>query len=208
VTSACGRPCSIQGGKSEALLTAPQGFTTGSEMTLFAPPDLGEIDAELRLEYERGQEGHRHFDSLRKQLLRFPAAFRAADGMYDRIMEEGRLDRNLKEQIFVTCSGVRGCGYGAAAHGRWLTANTDITEDEIDALVRGDALPGADDHAKTVLAFSRKVAAAPYKTVPADIEALRTVGLDERDVVEVMTVISLSGWMNGYAQALGLRAHD
>ncbi|HVR32646.1 MAG TPA: carboxymuconolactone decarboxylase family protein [Acidimicrobiia bacterium] len=176
-------------------------------MVLITPPDLEEIDADVRADYETGRHEHRHFDALRRLLVRFPPALRAADGMYDLIMERGLLDRRLKEEIFVACSGVRGCGYAVAAHGGWLTANAGMTRAEVDGLAGGDP-GGRSDPDRVLLAFARKVTAAPYRTVATDIDTLREAGFDERTIVEALTVVALSGWMNGYAASLGLDAGD
>lgn len=177
-------------------------------VALIPPPDLDQVGREFRAEYEAGRERHSHFDELRMILLRFPAALRAADGMYDLIMERGLLDRYLKEAIFVTCSGVRGCGYALAAHGRWLTAHARMAPSEVEALGQGADLARHSESDRILLEFARKVAAAPYRTLERDVEALRTAGFDERTIVETLTVVSLSGWMNGYAAALGLDAGD
>ena len=177
-------------------------------MALIAPPDLEGIDGELRAEYEASRTRFGHFDQLRRILVRAPAAFRAADGMYGLIMELGLLDRALKEAVFVTCAGVRDCRYGQAAHGRWLIEHAGMDALEVEALARGEDLSrhSAAEHA--LLAFARQVAAAAYRTVERDIETLRGAGFDTPEIVEALTVVGLSGWMNGYADALGLDDTD
>jgi uncharacterized peroxidase-related enzyme len=177
-------------------------------MSLIAPPDLDEIDAGLRAEYELGRGRFAHFDQLRRVLIRVPAAFRAADGMYGLIMERGLLDRAVKEAMFVTCAGVRQCRYGQAAHGTWLVEHVEMTNLEVESLARGEDLVRHTASCHVLLAFARKVAAAPYRTVDSDIEALREAGFDTPEIIEALTVVGLSGWMNGYADALGLDATD
>jgi uncharacterized peroxidase-related enzyme len=120
------------------------------------------------------------------------------------MMRPGVLSRSMNEQVFVACSAVRGCEYATVAHGKWLVENADLTRAEVDSLIRGNDLLRHNELERAVLSFSRKVAAAPYKTIPADVETLRSVGLEERGIVEILAVVSLSGWMNGYAQSLGL----
>ena len=177
-------------------------------MALIAPPDLQRIDSELRAEYEASRTRFHHFDELRRILVRAPAAFRAADGMYGLIMERGRLDRALKEAIFVTCAGVRHCRYGQAAHGSWLIEHAGLNDLAVESLARGEGLGGHSAAEHALLAFSRKVAAAAYRTVERDIETLRGAGFDTPEIVEALTVVGLSGWMNGYADALGLDDTD
>lgn len=177
-------------------------------MSLIAPPDLDQIDPALRADYEAARERHIHFEALRRVLLRFPAASRAVDGMYDLIMERGRLPRELKEQIFLVCSAVRRCESATSGHGQWLREHTELSEADVDSLIRGENLTLHTEAERQVLAFGRKVAAAPYRTVSDDIAQLRAAGFDEPEIVEIMTVISLSGWMNGYAAAVGLTVDD
>lgn len=177
-------------------------------MSLIAPPDLDHIDPALHADYEAARERHIHFDALRRVLLRFSAASRAVDGMYDLIMERGQLLRELKEQIFLVCSAARGCEYATTGHGQWLREHTELSEADVDSLVRGEDLPLHTEVERQVLAFGRKVAAAPYRTVSDDIARLRAAGFDEPEIVEITTVISLSGWMNGYAEAFGLTDED
>lgn len=181
---------------------------TGTSCALISAPTVDEVDAELWGEYEAGRAKHAHFDSLRRLLLRFPPALRAADGMYDLMMGPNKLNRQTKEQIFVACSAIRSCQYSTAGHGRWLAENTAVSDREISSLVDGQDLASHGPVERSVISFARKVAAAPYKTLPEDFDALRLQGLAEPDIIEVMSVVSLSGWMNGYAMALGLsRSH-
>jgi uncharacterized peroxidase-related enzyme len=177
-------------------------------VALIAAPDLEDVGGDLRAEYESGRNRFGHFDRLRRVLLRVPAAFRAADGMYGLIMEKGLLDRELKEAIFVACAAVRGCGYGLAAHGGWLIEHAQLSPANLESLARGEDLGRHSHSERALLAFARKVAAAPYRTVERDIETLRAAGLDTPEIVEALTVVSLSGWMNGYADALGLNETD
>jgi uncharacterized peroxidase-related enzyme len=175
-------------------------------MALIPPPDLEDLPPEVRSQYEQHRQEHAHFDQLRLSLARFPAALRAADGMYRQIMNEGRLGRTLREQIFLVASGVRGCGYAESVHGGWLVANTGMTRADVGALRK--SAPTIDRRGEALLGFARKVAAAPYKTVSADFDRLREAGWEIPDIVEALSVVSLSGWMNGYADALGLEAPD
>ena len=177
-------------------------------MALIAPPNLDDIDNGLRAEYESGRARFDHFDLLRRVLVRVPAAFRAADGMYGLIMERGLLGREAKEAIFVSCAGVRHCSYGQAAHGAWLVEHAGWTVNEVESLARGEELARHSASERALLAFARKVAAAAYRTVERDIEMMREAGFATPEIVEALTVVSLSGWMNGYAEALGLEDTD
>ena len=64
------------------------------------------------------------------------------------------------------------------------------------------------DSERVLLAVCRKVAAAAYRTVTADIDRLTEAGWGTQEIVEALTVVALSGWMNGIASAVGLDAGD
>jgi len=174
-------------------------------MALISYPELAAAAEDVRAQYDQHRNEHAHFDELRHMLVRFPAALSAADGMYHRIMNEGHLGRMLREQIFLVTSHERGCSYAVAAHGRWLVANTDMSGTDVAALLRLEAVRGVSDRARALLAYTRKVAAAPYKIVAADLDDLYEVGWTQPEIVEALTVVSLSGWMNSYANSLGLQ---
>lgn len=177
-------------------------------MALIPNPEPGSVAPEVWADYEACQGRHAHFDGLRRALLRFPSALRAADGMYDEIIGNGLLDRTLKEQVCVACAGVRDCAYGIAAHGQWLAQHAGFSSSDVDDIAAGRTPTTHSAFEKAILAFSRKVATAPYRTVPSDLDGLRDTGGDDRTIIETITVVSLSGWMNGYAMALGLDAND
>jgi uncharacterized peroxidase-related enzyme len=171
-------------------------------------PDIGSRDADVRTLYERFRAEHAHFDELRAVLVRFPSALGAADEMYRRIMNDGHLGRVLREQVFVAASSVRGCRYAVAAHGAWLAGPGGIDGGDVAALQAGEDPASASAPERTLLDVSRKVAAAAYRTVAADVDRLEEAGWSRHEIVEALTVVALSGWMNGIASALGLDAGD
>jgi len=170
--------------------------------------DIGSWDDDVRARYERFRVEHAHFDELRAILVRFPSGLGAADDMYHRIMNEGHLGRVLREQIFVAASSVRGCRYAMAAHGAWLAGPGEIDDADVAALRAGEDPASASAAERTLLDVCRKVAAAAYRTVTADIDRLEEAGWGKPEIVEALTVVALSGWMNGIASAVGLDAGD
>jgi uncharacterized peroxidase-related enzyme len=173
-------------------------------LSLITAPDLDSLDESVRAQYERHRDEHAHFDELRLVLARFPAALTAADVMYRRIMNEGHLGRVLREQIFVVSSTVRDCVYAVAAHGEWLAEHGSESPADVAALQQADDQASATERERALFAFCRKVAEAPYKTVRSDIDGLLQVGWDLPEIVEALTVISLSGWMNSLANSLNI----
>lgn len=171
-------------------------------------PHIGSRDESVRAQYERFRDEHAHIDDLRAVLVRFPAALGAADEMYRRIMNEGHLGRLLREQVFVAASVVRNCSYAVAAHGEWLSGPGGMDRADVAAMQGGDDPASATIPERALLEVCRKVAAAPYRTVRADIDHLEEAGWSREAIVEALTVVALSGWMNGIAGAVGLDGRD
>ncbi len=80
-------------------------------MALVPYPDLQRLDPSVREMIERFSREHGRPTLVRWMLGHFPPALRAIDAMYHPFMCEGRLDRRLKELLFVASSQVRGCFY-------------------------------------------------------------------------------------------------
>jgi uncharacterized peroxidase-related enzyme len=171
-------------------------------------PDIASRAEEAGTRYERYRIEHGHFDALRAVLVRFPSGLGAADEMYRQIMNEGHLGRVLREQIFLAASVVRGCGYAVDAHGAWLTGAGGLGPDAVAALREGEDPSSASEPERVLLDVCRKVAGAAYRTVAADIERLEGAGWSREEIVEALTVVALSGWMNGIAAGVGLGAAD
>jgi len=173
-------------------------------MALISRPDLDSIDPALRSDYESGPERHAHFDELRATAGsvpgRTPRRGRHVRGHHEpRRAPQGTEGASLCGVL--RCPPVR---VRARRTRRWLTEHAGMAPSEVDALGRGEDLEYQSPAERALLAFARKVAATPFRTVASDVDALQTADCDELTIVEVLTVVSLSGWMNGYADALGL----
>jgi hypothetical protein len=56
--------------------------------------------------------------------------------------------------------------------------------------------PGPDDSVAALIRFSRKTALDPYKSVPGDVGSLHAAGWADEDLIEVLSVVSLSAYMD------------
>lgn len=173
-------------------------------MAYIAPPEPSALAAETRFQLAAFASEHGHFAALRAVAARFPAALTALDNQYRLIMGQGRLERWVRDAVFAACSAQRGNAYLAdalagearrhGADGDWLRA-----------LRAGDpGFPAPCDEAGALVTFARKMALEPYKSVPGDIGALHAAGWANEDLVEVLTVVSLSAYMDTLTLALGL----
>jgi alkylhydroperoxidase/carboxymuconolactone decarboxylase family protein YurZ len=164
-------------------------------MTYIAPPS--ELAPETRGQLEAFADAHGHFVALRAVVARFPAALKALDNQYRLIMGRGRLDRWVRDAVFSVSSAERGNTYLADAMAREAVRHGANAEWIKSIVKRQDAaVPEPRQGLRSLITFSRKAAVAPYKSVPGDVSSLRAAGWTNEDLVEVLSVISLSVYMD------------
>jgi hypothetical protein len=165
-------------------------------MTYIDPPDPAELAPETRDQLAAFAGEHGHLGELRALAARFPAALRALDNQYRLIMGRGRLDGWVRDAVFAACSAERGNAYLAdALAGQAVRHGADA--DCIKGLRVQDAdSAGPGDSVGTLIRFGRKMALEPYKSVPGDISSLHQAGWADEDLVEVLSVVSLSAYMD------------
>jgi hypothetical protein len=165
-------------------------------MTYIAPPEPSQLAPETRDQLAAFADEHGHFSALRAVAARFPAALGALDNQYKLIMGRGRLDRWVRDAVFAVCSAERGNAYLAdALAGEAVRHGADA--DWIKGLRTPDAGPhGPDDSVGALIRFSRKMALEPYKSVPGDVSSLYAAGWADEDLVEILSVVSLSAYMD------------
>jgi hypothetical protein len=171
-------------------------------MPYIAPPEPSALTPETRDQLAAFADEHAHFSELRAVVARFPAALGALDNQYRLIMGHGRLDRWLREVVFAACSAERGNAYLAGAlaaeAGRHGADNGQVQA----ILARGPDAPGPDDPVGALVGFARKMALEPYKAVPGDVSALHAAGWANEDLVETLSVISLSAYLDTLSLSL------
>jgi len=171
-------------------------------MATIIPLETSQLMPETRDQLAAFADEHAHFGELRAVVARFPAALAALDNQYRLIMGSGRLDRWVRDAVFAACSAERGNAYLATAlagqavrHG----AGPGLA-DGLVALDEGSPGPGGPVGA--LISFARKMALEPYKAVPGDVGSLHAAGWANQDLVEVLSVISLSAYMDTLSLSL------
>ncbi len=150
--------------------------------TLAAASDLAEL---------RGVVGH------------FPDGLGALDQMYQRMVGRGRLEPTVRLVIVGASARWRSDGYVAGAMFR-RAIDAGLEPDDLGRLIDEAEGPEPASPEAVLLRFCRKVTETAYKTVQSDIDALRAVGWTNGQIVEAVTMISLSGYMSVMAAAGGL----
>jgi alkylhydroperoxidase family enzyme len=171
-------------------------------MSYITAPETAQLTAGTRDQLDRFADEHGHFSELRAVVARFPAALAALDNQYRLIIGSGRLDRWVREAVFAACSAERGNAYLAnALAGQAVRHGAD--PDLSNGLVARDAgSPGPGGPIGALIAFARKMALKPYKSVEADVSSLHAAGWANEDLVEVLSVISLSAYLDTLSLSL------
>jgi uncharacterized peroxidase-related enzyme len=137
-----------------------------------------------------------------RTLAHDPESYVARTVLFNAIMYvEGGLAHQDRELGALGASIVNGCKFCAVVHAR-RHANLAKSDDVVSALYFDQpALLGERDAA--IYRFARRLSAVPSEATPEDVAALRAVGLDEHDIIDLIHAISIFGWANRLMHVLG-----
>jgi uncharacterized peroxidase-related enzyme len=99
-------------------------------------------------------------------------------------------------------SRVNGCVYCASVHAQrfeQLAKRNDVIAQVFEA----PASAGTTPREKAIVAFSVRLGAAPDKVSAEDIRALRAVGLDDLEILDLIHSVALFAWANRLMLNLG-----
>ena len=118
------------------------------------------------------------------------------------IIREGALPRRLKEYLFLVCSAANMSTYCVTAHCEIVRMlGIDGPEPEQIAINHLDTdLPESD---KALLSYALKLNSKPTRVSSEDLDALRTYGYSEAQLLETVIVIGLAKFANYVAFGLG-----
>ncbi|MCF7980201.1 MAG: peroxidase-related enzyme [Chromatiaceae bacterium] len=128
--------------------------------------------------------------NLFKALAHKPGILEATLAKIARVMDEGELERRLKEMMAVVVADARGCAYCVGAHSMALQ-RLGVPQETIGRLLQDlDAAPLPADWIE-LLQLARRAAADVHAITDADIARLWSLGLSDAAVVELASVIEL-----------------
>lgn len=121
-----------------------------------------------------------------------------------RILGQTKLNEKLRELVINAISVKLDCPYEWSHHGKWAL-DVGATPDELEALKSGnlDALGPLE---RTVVEYALKV--EDSKVTDADIEALRSAGLDDQEIVEVTVTAGFYGMTARFLNAMDVEYDD
>lgn len=84
-----------------------------------------------------------------------------------------------------------------------------LKDDEMLARIEHDwVAAGLDDRRLTILQYAVKLTVHPDEIEESDVERLRTVGLSDRDILDVCEVIGYYAYVNRIADGLGVALEE
>lgn len=116
---------------------------------------------------------------------------------------QGDIPRTLKEMVGVAISQKNGSEYALKVHLHGLSA-LGMSEKVLQLLVSDfDACP-LPEREKAVIRFGLLAATEPRKLTPEHYEQLRTLGLDQSEIYEIIATANLFTGVNQYTDAIAL----
>jgi uncharacterized peroxidase-related enzyme len=173
-------------------------------MALIPYPELGDIPDDVRTHIEHFARDHGRPTLLRWMLAWSPPASAGVDALYHPVFTTGRLERRLKELLFVAASEQRGCFYCMGGHSRLLVHTFGYAREEVERMRLGEGVERLDESERVLVILAKKVANDSERVTKEDIDAVRSHGWSDDEIVEALTAASQSYWTNTIAQSLHL----
>lgn len=176
-------------------------------MPLIDYPDVAELDDGTRELLEKMSNDRNEIPSFPHMLANNPAILEATPGQFFEVIYGGDLDPELKQLAFVVVSQENECPYCAASHGDELVNDLGVPDTHLDAIAERD-YGRFTDRRRAVAEFARHGASDPKRITADHVAALREVGFNEADVIELLTVVAQAAFANTIADALNIHPSD
>lgn len=166
-----------------------------------APVELENATA-AQLEAMKVTPSNKKVSEYVRTLAHDPESYVARTRLFNAIMYvEGGLSRADRELGALGASIVNGCKYCAVVHARrhaQLAQSRQVVSaiyfDKTDRLSARDA---------AINRFARRLSVTPAEASAEDMAALRAVGLDDREILDLIHAIAIFGWANRLMHVLG-----
>ena len=127
-------------------------------------------------------------------MAHWPELLGAFGGLGATILQTGDIEPELKQLIALVSSRASGCHY-CQAHTSHSAHRAGAAEAKIAAAFEFEQSPLFSDRERVALRFGWHAAMQPNATEPSDFAALKQF-FSEREVVEIVAVVSLFGFLN------------
>jgi uncharacterized peroxidase-related enzyme len=135
--------------------------------------------------------------------LNFPEFMKAKLGATKVLWEAGELTMEEIQHVGIAVSRANGCPYCTAAFCTILNYGLGKDEDYVRRFLADGAKAADAERTATIVRFAEKVNADPALVDDADVEGLRTIGITDKGVVQLVHLVSDFASYNRLNIALG-----
>ena len=168
-------------------------------MSRIAPPGQEILDrCEAALSQAQVSMGYLPNDVL--SLCHWPELLQSLGGLVQTILQSGQIDPTLKRLIGVISSHTQGCTY-CTAHAGYGADQLGVEAEKIAAVFEFETLPLFSAAERAALRVAWHGALQPSAVTDDDITAL-TPHFSQREIVEIVAVLSLYGFLNRWNSTL------
>jgi uncharacterized peroxidase-related enzyme len=158
---------------------------------------------EVRAVYKDIEAAFGMVPNLFKTYAHFPALLKVNWEKTKVLLMGGKLPRELKESIAVVVSAANSCKYCVAAHSMALSV-MGFSQERIDDLTRNIESPHITPRDKKILEYARKATITPHKITDTETDELKSFGLIDSQIVEVLGVMELFTGYNKFLDSLAV----
>jgi uncharacterized peroxidase-related enzyme len=133
-------------------------------------------------------------------MARRPEILRAFSDLITQIWRTGTLPQPLKPLIAIVSSVAAGCRY-CQAHEAVDATMRGVSDEKISAIWDFDRSPLFDEAERAALRFARDASLVPNEVMPASFADLRRYW-DDGQIVEIMAVVGLFGFLNRWNDSM------
>ena len=133
-------------------------------------------------------------------MAHWPELLKAFGGIGATILQQGRVDRGLKQRVAMVASTANGCHY-CQAHTSHSAHNLGVSREKIEAVFEFESSDLFSDAERAALRLAWHAALQPNASSDDDFMALKA-HYSERDIVEIVSVISLFGFLNRWSDTM------
>ena len=123
------------------------------------------------------------------------------------ILASGKLDRKLKEMIFVAVSSLKDSSYCGAAH-KAFCMSMGVSEDQLSGLIQDYTSNNLDPKDKAAIDFAVKLAKDPKVSTENDFKHLSEFGFSTEEVMELMAASAMAVFYDHLADSTGINIDE
>lgn len=158
------------------------------------PPVTASATPELALLLEQAESAMGYLPNDVLSLCHWPELLRSMGGLVHTVLQTGEVDPSLKRLIGTISSQTQGCTY-CAAHSSYGASQLGVDAEKINAVFEFETSPLFTDAERAVLRVAWHGALQPSAVTDDDFEILKEY-FSDREIVEIVAVLSLYGFLN------------